>query len=79
MDCHSTLRHFGLSDVEASAALHYIADHIAGHLAPPEKSLLIFQQAYRCAIRDACDHIRRDAGDTDVATVQHFPTPHTAA
>lgn len=70
--CHELLQSFGLSDVEASAALHYIADHLAGRCAPAPEALPLWCSAYRSGIRDAADELRRDAGDTHCTTVEHF-------
>ena len=66
--CHELLQSFGLSDVEASAALHYIADHLAGTCAPAPQALTMYRSAYRCGIRDAADELRREAGDLHCTT-----------
>jgi hypothetical protein len=76
---HDVLLHFGLSDVEASAALHYIADRLVGGLNPPAEALPIFHRAYRSGIRDCCDALRREAGDTGVETADVFPDLEEAA
>lgn len=78
MNCQEVLQEFGLSDVEASAALHYLADHLAHTLAPPENSLELFHRAYRCGVRDACDALRHETGD-EAITVPVFPDLHTTA
>lgn len=77
-NCHDVLLHFGLSDTEASAALHYIADRLANGLQPPADALPLFHRAYRCGIRDCCDALRQEAGD-DAVTVEVFPQLEAAA
>lgn len=73
MDPHGTLMELGLSDVEASAALHYIADHLAGNLPHPPNALPLFAAAYRSGVRDVADLLRISAGDVDCETVAHHP------
>lgn len=72
MNCREKLQALGLSDAASSAALHYLADHLAHHLHPSPQALPLFQQAFRCGIRAACDQLRTDAGDT-VSTVDFHP------
>ena len=57
------LEHLGLPADKASAALHYLADHLAHHTHPGDDALPIYQQAFRCGVRDCCDALRQAAGD----------------
>lgn len=77
--CHELLQGFGLSDLEASAALHYIADYLAHNCAPGDNALQLYRSAYRCAIRDAADELRREAGDTHCETVPQDLLPEAIA
>lgn len=77
--CHELLQGFGLTDLEASAALHYIADHLAHNCAPSDDALLLYRSAYRCAIRDAADELRREAGDEHCKTVPQHLLPEGIA
>lgn len=57
------LQAMGLPADKASAALHYLADHLAHTLKPNPEALALFRQAYRCGVRDCCDALRQQAGD----------------
>lgn len=77
--CHELLQGFGLSDLEAAAALHYIADHLASNCAPGDNALSLYRQAYRCAIRAAADELRREAGDEHCTTIPQHLLPEGIA
>lgn len=62
------LESMGLSAERASAALHYLADHLSHQLHPPDDAVAIFRAAYRCGVHDSCDRLRRFAG-AQVTTV----------
>jgi hypothetical protein len=57
------LQAMGLPPDKASAALHYLADHLAHHLKPSPEALPLFRQAFRCGVHACCDALRQQAGD----------------
>lgn len=80
MTCQEKLEALGLSPERASAALHYLADHLAHHVKPNPEGLPMYQQAFRCGLRDCCDELRRQAGDdVHTAQVHQLPAPAPAA
>lgn len=78
MTCQEKLEALGLEPNRATAALHYLADHLAGQLQAPPDALELFHHAYRAAVRDCCDELRHQAGD-HVKTVDFYPLKQTAA
>lgn len=63
MNCQAKLEALGLPPERAAAALHYLADHLAHTLHPNPEGVQLYRLAYRCAVRDCCDELRRQAGD----------------
>ena len=84
MTCQEKLEALGLSPDKASAALHYLADHLAHHVKPNPEGLDMYQQAFRCGLHACCDELRRQGGDdvhtavVALAVVPPAPVPAAA-
>jgi len=80
MTCQEKLEALGLPPDKASAALHYLADHLSHHLHPSPDALALFQEAFRCGVRGCCDELRQQAGDpVTTAPVGLLPVKLAAA